>query len=242
MTWQIRHEGSPQARGGLELPQIIEGLRDGAWEPTDEVIGPGDRAWVAIENHPQLADVVADLEPPPPRAHADETHLDMNALIDVCLVLLIFFMLTTSYVAAVQKVVPLPTQSEKNRSAAKVLSLRQVTQSMIRVEASTDKSGKPAIRVQNQPVAVLRDDGLTLDGAKLTEVLRPYVRGEPHRTEMVLDARDVRWGMVIAIQDAAKAAGVTVIHHNVGRFGAYSTQTGSHKAHKPRLRGAYRSA
>jgi len=217
MSWQIRHEGSPQAKGGLTLPQIIAGLRDGAWEPTDEVMGPEDRAWVAIENHPQLADVAADLEPPFPRTHEDETNLDMNALIDVCLVLLIFFMLTTSYVAAVQKVVPLAASPEKGKSAAKVLNLKQVTQYMIRVEASADKTGKTAIRVQNQPAAVLRDDGQTLDGPRLTAVLRPYVRGEPHRTEMVLDARDIRWGMVIAIQDAAKAAGVTVIHHNVGK-------------------------
>src|SRR5947209_15670764 len=142
MTWQIRHEGSPQARGGLTLQQIIEGLRDGAWEPTDEVMGPGDRAWMAIENHPQLADVAADLEPPPPRVHDDETHLDMNALIDVCLVLLIFFMLTTSYVTAVQKVVTLPTTSpEKGKSGVKMVSARQVKEAMIRVEARTDKAG-----------------------------------------------------------------------------------------------------
>jgi biopolymer transport protein ExbD len=217
INWQIRHEGSPQARSGLTLPQIIEGLRDGAWEPTDEVMGPGDGAWMAIENHPRLADIAADLEPPPPRTHDDETHLDMNALIDVCLVLLIFFMLTTSYVAAVQKVVPLPTLApEKNKRAAPMLTLKQVRDSMIRVDASADKAGRITIRVQNQPVSVLRDDGQTLDGPKLTEVLRPYVRGEPHRTEMVLDARDIRWGLVIGVQDAAKAAGVTLIHHNVG--------------------------
>jgi biopolymer transport protein ExbD len=216
-SWQIRHEGSPQARSGLTLAQIVAGLRDGAWEPTDEVMGPGDRAWVAIENHPQLAEVAADLEPPPPRVHEDETHLDMNALIDVCLVLLIFFMLTTSYAAAVQKVVPLPGVSEDKRSRAIPQLTPQQVQAMIRLEARTDKSGKPAIRVQNQLVTVFRDDGQTLDGPRLTAELRPYVQGQPHRTEMVLDAHDIRWGLVIAIQDAAKAAGVTVIHYNVGK-------------------------
>jgi biopolymer transport protein ExbD len=212
--WQIRHEGSPQARGGLTLAQIVEGLRDGAWEPTDEVMGPDDRGWLPIESHPQLADVAADQEPPPPRSHPDETHLDMNALIDVCLVLLIFFMLTTSYVAAVQKVVPLPAQSPDKRPV-RVFNQIQVAQSMIRVEATLDRSGKPIIRVQNQPVSVVQEDG-TLDGPRLTAVLRPYVRGE-HRTEMLLDARDVSWGLYIAIQDAAKAAGVTMIHQNVGK-------------------------
>src|SRR5262245_16889046 len=108
MSWKIRHEGSPRSMEGLELAQIIVGLRDGLWEPTDEVMGPQDRQWVAIENHPQLAQVAADLEPPPARAHPDETRLDFNALIDVCLVLLIFFFLTTTYATAVQKVVPMP--------------------------------------------------------------------------------------------------------------------------------------
>jgi biopolymer transport protein ExbD len=216
-SWQIRHEGSPQARGGLTLPQIVAGLRDGAWEPTDEVMGPGDRTWVAIENHPQLADVAADLDPPPPHAHEDETNLDMNALIDVCLVLLIFFMLTTSYVAAVQKVVPLPGVSDDAKKRPVKQLTNQQVQSMIRVEARADKNGKPAIRVQNQLVTVLRDDGKTLDGPRLTEALLPYVRGQPPRREMLLDARDIRWGLVIAIQDAAKAAGVTIIHYNVGK-------------------------
>ena len=212
-TWQIRHEGSPQARSGLTLAQIIEGLRDGAWELTDEVMGPGDRGWAAIENHPQLAEVAADLEPPAPRLHEDETHLDMNALIDVCLVLLIFFMLTTSYVATVQKVVPLPAMSEDKKKPAMIHYTPQQIQSMIRVEARTDKDGKPAIRVQNQLVSVLGDDGKALDKARLTDALRPYVRGQPPRTEMLLDARGIRWGMVVAIQDAAKAAGVRKVHY-----------------------------
>ncbi len=214
-SWQIRHEGSPQARSGLTLAQIIDGLRDGVWEPTDEVMGPGDRAWVAIENHPQLEEVAADLEPPPPHVHEDETHLDMNALIDVCLVLLIFFMLTTSYVATVQKVVPLPAMSEDKKKPAVVRLTPQQVQTMIRVEARTDKDGKPAIRVQNQLVQVVSDDGKTLDKARLKDVLLVYAHGQPPRTEMLLDARGIRWGMVVAIQDAAKAAGVRKVHYNL---------------------------
>src|SRR5260370_30512233 len=97
MNWKIRHEGSPKAVEDLTLPEVLEGLQDGLWEPTDEVMGPDDQAWIAIENHPQLEEVAADLELPPGPSHHDETHLDMTPLIDVCLVLLIFFILTTSY-------------------------------------------------------------------------------------------------------------------------------------------------
>ena len=55
-----------------------------------------------------LAEVAAELEAPP-LVREDPTHLDMTALIDVCLVLLIFFMMTTTYAVAVQKTVPIPT-------------------------------------------------------------------------------------------------------------------------------------
>src|SRR5205823_4768899 len=109
MPWQLRHEGSPQALEALTLQQIAEGLRDGLWEPTDEVKGPGEQTWQAIENHPQLAEIAEEIEAPPLLRREEGTHLDFNALIDVCLVLLIFFILTTTYATTVQKVVPLPT-------------------------------------------------------------------------------------------------------------------------------------
>ena len=78
MTWRIRHQGSPRAVEGLSLAEVVEGLQDGLWEPTDEVMGPADRDWVALENHPQFADAALDLEPHPPRHYDDETHLDFN--------------------------------------------------------------------------------------------------------------------------------------------------------------------
>src|SRR5947209_2411794 len=108
MPWQIRHEGSPRVVRNLTLPQIVEGLRDGLWEPTDEGMGPGETRWRALESHPQLVATVLEMEPARPARPPEATSLDMNALIDVCLVLLIFFILTTSYANLVQKVVPLP--------------------------------------------------------------------------------------------------------------------------------------
>src|SRR5262245_25384759 len=108
MTWKIRHEGSPRSIEGLTATQVVEGLQDGLWEPTDEVMGPEEKQWTAIESHAQFAELAADLEPPPPPAHPDETRLDMNPLIDVALVLLIFFMLVTTY-ETVRKVLDMPT-------------------------------------------------------------------------------------------------------------------------------------
>ena len=51
MSWKVRHEGSPRAVEGLTAGQVAQGLVDGHWEPTDEVMGPDDQQWVAIENH-----------------------------------------------------------------------------------------------------------------------------------------------------------------------------------------------
>jgi biopolymer transport protein ExbD len=214
-TWKIRHQGSPQSRA-TTLAQIVEGLRDGDWELTDEVLGPGETTWSAIENHPQLAEVAAELEQPPPRRE-DETNLDMNALIDVCLVLLIFFMMTTTYAVAVQKTVPLPTlKEEEKKKIVRTVRADQIPKQMVRIDAKLDAKGKPMILVENRKVSVLNADD-TLDGEKLRDELLPLTRGTPRRDEVLLDAEGVTWGLVVAVQDAARSAGVNMIHYRAGK-------------------------
>ena len=111
MNWKVRHAGSPRAVDGLTLAQVLDGLEQARWDPTDEVMGPDDVNWTPIEQHPQLEEAAAALEPPP-QPNEDEARLDFNPLIDVALVLLIFFILTTSY-AALQKVLDMPSSSAK---------------------------------------------------------------------------------------------------------------------------------
>jgi biopolymer transport protein ExbD len=202
MTWKIRHEGSPQAVEGLTPTEIVEGLQDGLWEPMDEVMGPDDRGWQAIESHPQFAEIAADIEPPPPRSHEDETRLDMNPLIDVCLVLLIFFMITATY-AALQKVLDMPSASTNKIDGVRTVTPEHVEEFMIKVQAR-EENGRPVIKVQDEPVAL--DD--------LVNKLSKYV-GSEHRTEMVLDAVGVDWGTIVAIQDAAKGADIKQIYFQV---------------------------
>jgi len=213
MTWQVRHTGSPQAIQGLSLEQVADGLRDGLWEPADEVRGPGEKAWTPLESHPQFTDLAWEIDEPEPRHREDATHLDMNALIDVCLVLLIFFIMTTTYAVTVQKVVPMPTVKFDQNTKAKVVRMEDVKKRMVRLEAFRDPTGKALLRVENQPVAALSDDGQTVDKDKLQAALLPYTRGEERRTELLLDARGISWGTVIAIQDAARFAGIREIHH-----------------------------
>lgn len=202
MDWKIRHQGSPRSIEGLTLPQVVEGLQDGLWEPTDEVMGPGDSDWLAIESHPQLSEVAADMEPPPAREHDDETRLDMNPLIDVALVLLIFFILTTSY-AALQRVLEMPSSTSKKLDGPAIVTKEKVRQFTIKVQVRQE-NGKPVIRVEDEVVAA--DD--------LLAALKKYVR-DTRKTEMVLDVEGVDWGTVVAVQDAARGAGVERAHYLV---------------------------
>jgi biopolymer transport protein ExbD len=195
MSWKIRHQGSPRSIEGLALPQVVEGLQEGLWEPTDEVMGPDDGAWQPIENHPALAEVALDIEPAPAKPHEDETRLDMNPLIDVALVLLIFFILTTSY-AVLQRVIDLPGGTlKKAKSQLRRVSPEQVKEVMIRVEARKGPDGKPLIKVEDE----------TVEMPYLRATLEKYVKST-RKTSLLLKAQGVDLGTVVAIQDAAKGA------------------------------------
>jgi biopolymer transport protein ExbD len=204
--WKVRHQGSPSALGDLTLPQVAEGLADGRWEPTDEVMGPADKDWVPIESHPQLEAVAAELEPPPPRHYDDETRLDMNALIDVCLVLLIFFILTTTY-AVLQKRMEAPGVSKDNPGPA-VVTKEQVEQQMIHVIVRME-GDKPAIQVEKQSV----------DLDNLASELSRYVRAT-RKTQLLLELDDeVPHRINIEVMDAAKKAGMEKVRRVVANKG-----------------------
>jgi biopolymer transport protein ExbD len=201
MTWKIRHQGSPKAIEGLTLAEIVEGLQDGLWEPTDEVMGPDDVKWTSIEDHPQLADLALDIDPMPPTHHEDETRLDMTPLIDVTLVLLIFFILTTSY-AALQKMLDAPGASSQQIKGLPVFTKEQVKEFMIKVQVRQE-GGDSVIRVEDQEV---RPDDLL-------DTLGQFVR-DTRRTELLLDySPDVPYGVIVSILDAAKGARVTKVHN-----------------------------
>ncbi len=203
MNWKARHEGSPRAVEGLSLNEIVQGLLDGRWETTDEVMGPQDAHWLAIENHPQLAELAMDIEPPPRKPEEDETRLDMNALIDVCLVLLVFFILTTSY-AAIQKMLEMPGLSAENVGVPKVTK-EKVEQTMIKVEIRMEKGA-------DKDVPVIKVEGEKVDRAGLVLALTRLKKAS-NKTQLLLDySPDVPYGVVIAVQDAAQGAKIEAVH------------------------------
>jgi biopolymer transport protein ExbD len=201
MSWKVRHEGSPRSVEGLTPGQIAQGLVDGHWEPTDEVMGPQDQDWVKIENHPVFADAALDLEPPPSKPHEDESRLDMTPVIDICLVLLVFFILTTSY-AALQRLIEAPAMAQSKIKGAPKVTKEQVQQFMIKVTARMDQNNQPVVKVEEKEVPL---DQLRME-------LTRYVKST-RKTELLIDhSPRVPHGTIIAIQDAAAGAGIDQIH------------------------------
>ncbi len=193
MSWSVRHQGSPKAVENLTLAQIVEGLQDGLWEVTDEVKGPADAGWVPIETHPQLEEVVADIEPPPPPHHEDETRLDMTPLIDVCMVLLIFFILTITQATLVKQL----EAANMGPQGIKVVKQGQAEATMVYLRV-TMENGAPVIRLGDKVIA---EQDLE------AELYRAVATTK--KTDLLLDCDpDVREKVVVEIQDAAKGAGI----------------------------------
>jgi biopolymer transport protein ExbD len=197
-TWQVRQEGSPTTVNYASAEEVVAALRDGIWLPTDEVKGPADSRWVPIEAHPAFEDVAAEAEEPAP--HADETHLDMNPLIDVCLVLLIFFILTISYESLERAIdVPQDNTEEKGTSLPKVK--YDDIKDRVFVVVARMEGEKPVVKLEKETVAIGDLD------RKMKELI-----DRTGRKEMLLDLDgNVPWGIETAILDAAKGNGV----HNI---------------------------
>ena len=206
MTWNIRHEGSPKPVEGLSIEEVLQGLADGNWEATAEVMGPNDKKWTKLEEHPQFAELAAEFEEPPPRIYGDEdAHVDMNALIDVCMVLLIFFILTTSY-AALQSRLESPDVAPKDddqAEAVKIITDQEQEQS-IHVVVSME-NGKPVIMVEGTKAAP----------DQVEAELKKLVRSSKKTTLLLEVNPKVPVGISLPIQRDAAAAGMNKIQRVV---------------------------
>lgn len=195
--WQVRHEGSPTSIDNLTLVEVAAGLQEGQWEPTDEVRGPDDADWVAIENHPLLEETAADLEPPQAQIHEDEARLDMNAMIDVCLVLLVFFILTTSYAALTKRLDAPDAGGEPKKPAP--WSPEKVQQLTVHVVVKNGADGN----------AIYQVEGKQVTPELLVRELKSYV-GSTGKTILLMEHdATVTHGAVVKVQDAAKGAGMS---------------------------------
>src|SRR5262245_57590378 len=150
-AWLVRKEGAPEALSLAGAEDVLAGLRDGNFAPTDEVKGPNDKDWQPIETHPTFADAALDLEPPVEESK-DETHLDMNPLIDVCLVLLIFFILTITY-ASLERALDIPDDTSDQKGPTTKIDIKDIKDRVFIVTAKMDGE-KPVVRIEKKEVPV----------------------------------------------------------------------------------------
>jgi biopolymer transport protein ExbD len=192
-AWLVRKEG---AHAAVELPTVeavIAALRDGLYDPTDEVKGPTDAAFVRIEAHPALEEVASEVEFYR-GDEKDETHLDMNPLIDVCLVLLIFFILTITY-ESLKRALDMPDLPSEQKQAEKPkIDLQKERNKYVVVQARM-VGDKPVIKVEQKECPV--DD--------LLKRLADEFGKKTGERRLILDVEGaVPWGVQTKIMDAAK--------------------------------------
>jgi len=199
-AWQVRKEGAPEVYTLASEGDVITAMRDGNFVPADEVKGARDEFWQPLETHPVFAEAALDVDPPPPEV-TDETHLDMNPLIDVCLVLLIFFILTITY-ASLERAVDVPEDSPDEKGAKKA-EYKDIKDRVFKVIVKMDGEN-PVILIEGKKVPLDRVY------AEMETVINTT-----GRKEMLLDIdRDVPWGVETAILDAAKGNKVHNIINN----------------------------
>ena len=198
-VWQVRPEGTETPINLASSSDVLGGLREGIWRPTDDVKGPNDAAWTTIEAHPLFEEAAIELQPPVPEA--DDSHLDMNPLIDVCLVLLIFFILTITY-ASLERAIEVPETTAEG-ATTKPIQFDDIKNQVFRVTAKMD-GDTPVLLIDKEPVKL--DD--------LEDRMKRII-DKTGRRQMLLDIDgNVPWGIQTAILDAAKGNGVhKILYH-----------------------------
>ena len=141
--------GSPTAVSVPSEAEVLAGLRDGNWLPTDEVRGPAMSSGGQSRRIPRFAEAAAN--EPGRESNEDETHLDMNPLIDVCLVLLIFFILTITY-ASLERAIDVPQLNPDQKGPSQV-EYKDIKDQVFLVTAKMD-GDKAIVRVAQKETPI----------------------------------------------------------------------------------------
>ena len=78
MPWQLRHEGSPRVIPNLSEAQIVEGLRDGRFEPTDEVLDRLAAGELRLRQRPGAKNALGSIKFIMPNPHNVYLHATPN--------------------------------------------------------------------------------------------------------------------------------------------------------------------
>jgi biopolymer transport protein ExbD len=200
-TWEVRLLGTEVLLPVPTAQAVLDGLRNGDWDPSDEVRAPASREFAAIEDHPTFLEAVAEMGPPPSEK-PDETRLDMNPLIDVALVLLIFFILTTSY-ASLKRAIDLPPAPPDPDAGTRreVVKKEDIQDRTFRIKVTMDGTN-PVVKLEDR--VVLLDD--------IDREVKDHVRITGRKELFLSVADEVPWGIEARIYDAAKGAEIRQIY------------------------------
>ncbi len=193
--WKVKREGSTVISEYENPADILEGFADGIWSSTDEVMGPKESRWSKLETHPLFAIPIDEYEQGKLMPVEEETRLDMNPLIDVSLVLLIFFILTTT-VEELRKELPAPV-GEPDKTEGKSITEKELNENTLRVTAAMQGM---------EPILTLESQQIPLDN--LEQALKAKVNETNKKSLAVEIQPNVPWGVFTLIQDAAAGAGI----------------------------------
>ncbi len=194
-AWRVRAEGASGQGRPLDFATLSRQIADGAWQETDQVRDPATGRWGLIGNHPQLEEFL----PTPPRLRArpeDDPEMDITPMIDVTFQLIIFFMITATFV--VQKTMDMPQAEAEEASAQWRPTWNEIEEQYIVVHVRQDGT----ITVDDEPVD-LEDLAVVLTQAA----------GERELVEMALMVHDdVPHELVVGVLDAAGGAQIERVH------------------------------
>lgn len=195
--WQVRREDSGGEGRAVSLSRLTQEISDGVWSESDEVRGPRDARWLAIGNDPRLEEHL----PPRPAfktpADDEDTELDMTPMIDVTFQLIIFFMITATFV--VQKTLDMPAATGDEQNApARAPTLSELRENNIIVAVKADGS----IMVDDREVTLSEYPSALEEAAKSRD-----------NVELVLDMDDgIEHETVVRLIDGAAGAEIEKVH------------------------------
>ncbi len=186
--WDLRNHDSDSKSILLESIEIQDLIVSGLISINDEIRKEGETTWKTFLDYPEFDDTFSVKST---IKHDEDENIDMNALIDVCLVLLVFFILLTSYAKLVQHLEAAKTNPDSKIPSITTTQADQKTKVVIKTEA-----GKTLFYINEQVV----------ESENLTTALKASARKLKSKDLILFYSDDVPYQAVISIQDAARAA------------------------------------
>lgn len=186
--WDLKNHVTDSKSVLLESIEIKDLIVSGLISIDDEIRKEGETAWKTLLDYPEFEEAFSSKST---TKQEDDDNIDMNALIDVCLVLLVFFILLTSYAKLVQHLESAKTNPDSKIPSISNSQADQKTKVVIKTEA-----GKTIFYINEKVV----------ENDNLISALKASARKLKNKDLILYYSDDVPYQSVISIQDAARAA------------------------------------